>query len=331
MSKKYAGNGLRAAAVVLIQMAVPASLHPYDYYEDRQKIALAALPYANLSEAVYSDGEPGGRWQVLDRKSDPTTGLKAATYGDSSSGKIVVAFAGTDFKDWHDRAADTDNYFRGKKQAAPDQYRQALEYVQKQAQECHCEPVVTGHSLGGGLAAYTASALGLEAWTFNPAGLGKSTYKDTKDSSRITNLMDLRDPVHAIDKGKTTNPGRKWQFDFESDGKGFERLLDKHKMSSFRDKLEQVSKGLLKPYRKNQAKAKTTGFGEALKKLKEAATKKSHENDEKKKADSKAAQQKPAPRPGLQVEECVECSGYPPAVRAYCFDECRKKKAGAKK
>jgi hypothetical protein len=260
-----------AVAAILLSVAFPDKLHCRDYYRERQEVATAALPYAILSEAVYSDVVPGDRWQVLNQKSDSKTGLKAATYGDSTSGKIVIAFAGTNILDWHDRAADADNYFRGKQQELPDQYKQALEYVQQQAKECHCEPVVTGHSLGGGLAAYSAAALGLEAWTFNPAGLGKSTYKDTKDASRITNLMDLRDPVHAIDKGKTKNPGRKWQFDFKSDGKGFERLLDKHKMSSFKERLEQVSKGLRTPYREYESKSQdTTGFGKALKKAKES-------------------------------------------------------------
>jgi len=50
--------------------------------------------------------------------------------------------------------------------------------------ECRSRTVVSGHSLGGGLAQYVALNLGLQAYTFNPAGLWSGTSKEI-DMSKV--------------------------------------------------------------------------------------------------------------------------------------------------
>lgn len=224
----------------------------------RQEAAAAALPYAELSEAVYGDSVPNGRWEIDNKysDSDPNSGIHAVTYRDREGGGLVVAFAGTDFAHVGDRQADAENYFK-KNGDAPKQYRQALEFVEKEKARCKCEVVVTGHSLGGGLASYVGGVMGLEAWAFNPAGLGKSTYKDVKHPSKITSLFVSNDPVHAIDKKKTKNPGKSVFFNFERKGNPVKKILDSHSMGLFREDLALAASGSSKPYKQPKKEEKS--------------------------------------------------------------------------
>ncbi|GEM_PF-4987788 len=97
-------------------------------------------------------------------------GFRAAVYRDAD-GHVVMAFAGTDptsWKDWKTDVAQGVGLF-------PSQYEKAIRMSMTVA--AHIGPdnlVLTGHSLGGGLAAAASLATGASAMTFNAAGVNSN-------------------------------------------------------------------------------------------------------------------------------------------------------------
>lgn len=110
----------------------------------------------------------------------------------SEDGKRVIVFEGTGSKeDW---AANLAQPF-----IIPAQYKEALKFTKEVIERCSNDPgcnkndiVVTGHSLGGGLAQYVSMMIGadVKAYTFNPAGLWGPTTEsiDTAKARNITNF-----------------------------------------------------------------------------------------------------------------------------------------------
>lgn len=102
---------------------------------------------------------------VLD---DTKTGFKARIYGDDE-GRIVLAYSGTDEgKDW------LVNFGQGLGFETT-HYNQAMALARQAKVAFGDEVVMTGHSLGGGLAAAAAVATDIPAVTFNAAGVHDKT------------------------------------------------------------------------------------------------------------------------------------------------------------
>ncbi|WP_157129567.1 phospholipase [Nocardia amamiensis] len=102
---------------------------------------------------------------------DSKTGLKAALYKDRENGNFVLAFAGTfqfDPRSWKANLLQGTGF-----EAA--QYTQAIRLGKLARNAFGDNLVMTGHSLGGGLAATAAHASGSPAVTFNAAGLSDRT------------------------------------------------------------------------------------------------------------------------------------------------------------
>lgn len=166
---------------------------------DRRAVAESAYPYALLSADSYHGGVEG--WcRPIEHRSDPETGFDAYACRVKATGRVIVAFRGTDeLKDW----VKTDI---PQPLVLPRQYRQGYEYA-KELKEAYGDVAVTGHSMGGGIAQYAAARLGLEAWTFNPAGLGLAAGLKMgscpageackPDASRITNVVVAGEPLAA--------------------------------------------------------------------------------------------------------------------------------------
>lgn len=155
---------------------------------ERQNIAVER---AKLADHVYkSDKEPAPEapegWKQLDEKElkelglepkdlvDKKTGLKAAIYKSDFEAppKTVIAFAGTE-----DMADVKVNVAQGVGRETK-QYNQGMEITSHLANALGPENLeVTGHSLGGGVAAAGSTVTGVKATTFNAAGLSPQTAK----------------------------------------------------------------------------------------------------------------------------------------------------------
>lgn len=149
--------------------------------------AQKALDAAAASLAVYDDPSypwPGtwqrvapdmrvdsSGWKKWLNIIDPTevlrgVGFHAAAYR-VDQGEILVAFEGTNMSQWQDIATDLQQLVW-----VPGQYRLGVKFVEElQKSFPDATLILTGHSLGGGIAQYAAAKLGLKALTFNPAGL----------------------------------------------------------------------------------------------------------------------------------------------------------------
>lgn len=108
----------------------------------------------------------------IDPKSldDPKSGFKARIYGDGD-GHYVLAFSGTDEgKDWKTNFAQGLGFETA-------QYNQAMALARQAKVAFGDEFVITGQSLGGGLAAAASVATDTPAVTFNAAGVHDKTME----------------------------------------------------------------------------------------------------------------------------------------------------------
>lgn len=105
------------------------------------------------------------------------SGFFAAAYYDSSNNTYVIANRGTD--SWVSAGADLTQSQGWYTQQYRDAFQLAYQISQAQtAGLLSANVVFTGHSLGGGLAAFEALATGDSAYTFNAAGLNQTTLSD---------------------------------------------------------------------------------------------------------------------------------------------------------
>ncbi|WP_038835090.1 DUF2974 domain-containing protein [Yersinia pseudotuberculosis] len=118
--------------------------------------------------------------------SDSASGFLAGIYSDNQ--QYVLSFAGTnDRHDWLSNIRQAVGY-------EDVQYNEAVALGKTAKMAFGDALVITGHSLGGGLAATAALATGTFAVTFNAAGVAKNTLKrlgmDLANSDKLTGVDD---------------------------------------------------------------------------------------------------------------------------------------------
>lgn len=125
----------------------------------------------------------GKQWKVVDVNNDPKTGFRAVALKpmDENDKRVIVAFSGSDDgKDWGDNI----------KQGAglsTKQYSAAVDFANKWKATDGNNVILTGHSLGGGLASYAAIKTDLRATAVNSAPLALNHLGlDPRDALRIT-------------------------------------------------------------------------------------------------------------------------------------------------
>jgi hypothetical protein len=144
----------------------------------------------------------GTVWNVVDSWATRMTGFKAILIqpDDAAKGVTVLSFAGTD--SLLDVAVDIAQVCG----EIPAQYHQAL-ILTMQMKNSHGNLFLTGHSLGGGLAAYSSVSTRVSANTINPAPLvgGAGVRALFGNNNQITNFIAGGSELVSSSMGR--NPG----------------------------------------------------------------------------------------------------------------------------
>lgn len=181
-----------------------------------------AIERAKLADHVYSADStpPPEGWNKLSKEQlselglserdlyDKETGLKAAIYKSNYTKpeKLVLAFAGTEDK--------TDALVDGQQGLGMEtkQYRQAIRLSERLSGTVGPSNFeVTGHSLGGGLAAASNAVTGCKATTINAAGLSPATVERSnidpdiweRNSQQVDAFNSTNDPLSILQDNNT--------------------------------------------------------------------------------------------------------------------------------
>lgn len=201
--------------------------------EEKKQVELLnrSIPYAKIADAVYDfDNVMVDTWTLLEDKSR-SSGMQAAVYEDMETNTLVLAFRGTEpctFKNpgecLLDIAADS---LLTLGEDGP-QFSHAFKYAEEVVERYpDREIIVTGHSLGGGLAQAIGAALSLETFAFNSAPVPDDFFDKHPPvlvgealNDIIHVIADIHDPVSNTDETgkfyrKAAHVSPLIQFDFD--------------------------------------------------------------------------------------------------------------------
>lgn len=149
-----------------------------------------AMPYALASSAIYGNnntnnfnlikiedfGAGCSFWQnITPFKSCILSGFKSGLYS-NDSGYAILAFQGTE----KISVADWETNYKAATGILPKQYQQANDLTSYYKKIYGDKLILTGHSLGGGLAVYAALKNNLKAYAFNPAPIDAGLINEPK-------------------------------------------------------------------------------------------------------------------------------------------------------
>jgi hypothetical protein len=182
-----AGKGVDLAARGLDAATHPGDPNPpaaqgLEFSETKSACDLAYKGSNSKVNDVYEfpDGE---QWKVVEVKDDPQTGFRAVALKpvDANDERVIVAFSGSD------EGGDWDDNLRQGAGIPTAQYGQAVDFAEKWKASDGDNVILTGHSLGGGLASYASIKTDLPATAVNGAPLALNNLGfNPFDALRIT-------------------------------------------------------------------------------------------------------------------------------------------------
>lgn len=156
-----------------------------------------AIDMAKLSNHIYDEGAPiADGYSIADDMPDELNNMEKEPWKDDKTGfqarmykgpdgENILVFEGTtptSLVDWK-------NNLQQGIGLESQQYKQANELVKRLKKEgVHVEKV-SGHSLGGGLAALAGTKLNVPTYTYNAAGVHKKTFKRYKIDEKYANTI----------------------------------------------------------------------------------------------------------------------------------------------
>lgn len=188
-------GGVVSIVLPSIQLAIDCLLISDYCYKKKDSNAELPEGWKETTEDMNIEKE---RWEN-------ESGFKASLYYNEKENIYILAFAGTEnLKDWVTdirQGVGLDDGKRG-------QYRKAVELARKLQHKIKKENlVITGHSLGGGLASIASAVTGSNAYTFNAAGLHPKTLKDQNLSENsmghIQAYYSTDDPLNMIQNNRS--------------------------------------------------------------------------------------------------------------------------------
>ncbi len=188
-------------------------LHP----EERRVVEILgrSLPYAQLADAIYDfDNVVVGSWELI-HSIGSSSGMDAGVYKNRDTSELVLAFRGTEFCGFSCSLKEAQDSFRDVTAdtaigigIVSDQFKHAFNFAQDIINRYPgSKIIVTGHSLGGGLAQAVGATLGLETYVFNSSPVPDhffDTYQITLPNEQLQELIhviaDVHDPVSNTDE-----------------------------------------------------------------------------------------------------------------------------------
>lgn len=191
--------------------------------------------YKQLNIATYHpfDTDTQG-FELIDAISGED-GFFAAVY--QKGGKFVISYRGTDKLDFNDYKNDIQMGVG----ITPNQYQSAIDVYEKYAKIANdkkMEVLVTGHSLGGSLAALVSATRGVEAVTFNPYGIKDLLYNfEDYNTDKITNYCEVEDRVTRLNANK--HVGKSYML-YPNSSKNYNYPFAHHDLENMGDLSERI-------------------------------------------------------------------------------------------